>query len=319
MDDQLPPDPLSEPPIPEPGAVAASPAPPAPPAPPGRGRRLLLLPPVRIVVALVFVLLPQIALAKVARGTPLIDLAWFLPSILLIHLAYLAYVWVVERRPATELALRAAPAGLALGALAGAGLIAAVVGILWLLGYLQVTGFHGLEVLLPVFALSAQSGYAEEVISRGILFRIAEEGVGTWGALAFSAFLFGFLHALNPNATLMSCVSITVSAGVLLGALYAWTRRLWAPIGLHFAWNFTEGGIFGVPVSGFSIKGLLVSKLDGPEILTGGAFGIEASVLVPVLGLAAGVACLVAAARRGRILPPPWRKVVPPATSDPAP
>lgn len=295
MDD---PDPL----IPEPGPA------PVGPAPPGRARRWILLPPVRIVVALAFVLVPQILLGGAARATGVRDdVVWFLPSILLVHLSYWAYVWLVERRPAAELALRAAPAGLALGALAGAGLIAAVVGILWLLGYFQVTGTRGLAVLLPVFALSAQSGYAEEVISRGILFRIAEEGVGTWGALAFSALLFGFLHALNPNATLMSCVSIAASAGVLLAAVYALTRRLWVPIGLHFAWNFAEGGIFGVPVSGFPIQGLLVSKLEGPELLTGGAFGIEASVLVPLLCLAAGAACLAAAARQSRLLPPPWR------------
>jgi CAAX protease family protein len=266
------------------------------------------LPPVRIVIALAFVSVPQIALGKLARGTPLIDLAWFLPSILLVHLSYMAYVRLVERRPVTELALPAAPVGLALGALAGAGLIAAVVGVLWLLGMFYVTDTRGPAVLLPVFALSAQSGYFEEVIARGILFRITEEGLGTWAALAFSALLFGFLHGLNPNATLMSSVSIAASAGVLLAAVYALTRSLWAPIGLHFAWNFTEGGIFGIPVSGFSIEGLLAPKIEGPALLTGGAFGIEASVLVPVLGLAAGAACLVAAARRRRLVPPAWHR-----------
>src|SRR5262245_24612769 len=99
MDDQLPSDPnLVEPGSadigPEPAGVAPEPAPAVPAPRSTTGWRLSRLPPVRIVVAFAFVLVPQIALGKLARGTPLIDLAWFLPSILLVHLSYVAYVWL---------------------------------------------------------------------------------------------------------------------------------------------------------------------------------------------------------------------------------
>ena len=80
---------------------------------------------------------------------------------------------------------------------------------------------------------------------------------------------------LNPEATWIAVLCIAVEAGVLLAAAYITTRRLWLPIGLHFAWNFTQGGIFGVPVSGFRVRGLLKSTLTGPELLSGGAFGAE--------------------------------------------
>lgn len=279
------------------------------PPPLSLARRIVLLPPVRIPIALAFVVLPQVALALLVRATPHQEsLGVALASALLAHLSYLAYVRWVERRPETELALRAAPGGLALGISLGAGFITAVVGILWALGCFQVVGSNPASIMVPVLALSIQSGYFEEVVVRGIVFRIAEEGLGTWLSIALSALVFGFLHAGNPNATLVSCVSIAVSAGVLLAAVYVATRRLWPAIGLHFAWNFFEGGVFGIPISGYAAPGWLRTRTQGPEVLTGGAFGIEASVLVPILGLALGAAFLARAARAGRIVPPFWRR-----------
>jgi hypothetical protein len=95
---------------------------------------------------------------------------------------------------------------------------------------------------------------------------------------------------------------------VLLAAAYAFTRRLWLPIGIHFAWNFTQGGVFGVAVSGNDIPGLLQGRLSGPVWLSGGAFGAEASVVAVVLCLAAGIFFIAKVVQQGQIVQPFWRR-----------
>jgi hypothetical protein len=149
------------------------------------------------------------------------------------------------------------------------------------------------------------------------MFRILEEWLGTWISLVLTATFFGALHLLNPNATAMGAIGIALSAGVLLAGAYVVTRRLWLPIGLHFAWNFTEGGIFELPVSGGSAHGFIRCQLEGPEWLTGGKFGPEASIVIIVLGLLLGAAFFTYAFKQGQIQPPSWRRRFTPAQSAP--
>jgi membrane protease YdiL (CAAX protease family) len=143
---------------------------------------------------------------------------------------------------------------------------------------------------------------------RGVLFRIVEGSFGSWIALAFSAVLFGALHAFNPGATLTSSIAIALEAGVLLAAVFMVTRRLWMVMGLHTGWNFTEGGIFGASVSGGNAHGMLASRFHGPDALTGGAFGPEASIVAVLICLGAGAAFLWLAWRRGRFVRPFWKR-----------
>jgi membrane protease YdiL (CAAX protease family) len=193
--------------------------------------------------------------------------------------------------------------GLALGA----ALFSAVVLELALTGHYRVVAVHfswGLAGSALFFALGAA---LEELLFRGVLFRLIEEWTGTWIALAISAALFGAAHALNPGATWASSLAIALEAGVLLGAAFVVTRNLWFPIALHFAWNFLEGPIYGTQVSGRAFgSDLLVSQISGPVWLTGGKFGPEAGAAAIVTCLIAAVALLVHAtrnslARKGRI------------------
>jgi hypothetical protein len=130
----------------------------------------------------------------------------------------------------------------------------------------------------------------EETLFRGILFRFLEEGFGSWIALALSALFFGFSHLNNPNATVWSAIAIALEAGVSIGAVYMATRSLWFAMGLHTAWNFLQGTIFGVAVWGIRAPAdsLFQPLIQGNQWLTGGAFGIEASVIAVVLGLGLG-------------------------------
>lgn len=238
---------------------------------------------------------------------------------------YALFARWVERRAAHEFGRAGAVKELTTGLALGAALFSASVGVLALLGHYRITGVRELSVLVVPLCLSLASGTIEEIMMRGVLFRLLEESLGTWIALAISAAVFGALHLANPGATLPAAVAIAFEAGILLGAAYVLTRRLWLAIGIHIAWNFTQSGVFSVPVSGFPIKGLLVSETAGPAWLTGGAFGVEASVVAFALCTAAGVVLLAMAHRRGNFIAPHWRRAggaVPtarsPATSGPA-
>ena len=127
--------------------------------------------------------------------------------------------------------------------------------------------------------------------------------------------MFGLAHVLNPGATWFSSFAIAVEAGLLLGGAYMLTRSLWMPIGLHAAWNFTQGAIFGVPVSGNPTQGLLLARLSGPNILSGGDFGLEASIIALIMATVGGAWLVVLAVRRGEVVQPSWvrRRVAPAA------
>lgn len=138
-------------------------------------------------------------------------------------------------------------------------------------------------------------GVGEEVLFRGIIFRMIDKRWGTWAALVISALIFGFVHLTNQNATVWSSFAIAIEAGLLLGAAYKWSGSLWLPIGIHWAWNFFQGPVFGFAVSGGEREYSLVQPLiDGPVWMTGGAFGAEASVPAVVFGLAFALLFLVA-------------------------
>lgn len=232
--------------------------------------------------------------------------AALLGSLALAIVYWLLVRWT-ERRAAGELLLARAPGGFVGGAVLGAGLFCAVYAVLWALGVAHFNGIGTTDGLALAFALSLLAGFGEEMIFRGAVFRLFEEGFGTTVAVLLSGAMFGAMHAGNHGATLASSAAIAVEAGVLLAAAYALTRSLWLPIGLHFAWNFTEGGIFGAAVSGHDAKSLLSVPLHGPDYLTGGAFGPEASVAAVGVCLTAAIVMLVLAAQRGEWKPMRFR------------
>jgi membrane protease YdiL (CAAX protease family) len=222
-------------------------------------------------------------------------------------LALLAYRWVVRRtehREPVELAWRDAVAGTRTGVLVGVAMFGAVIAGIALLGGYHVDGWGSVTGAAGLVGLSVAAGVTEELLFRGVLFRIVEERAGTWGALALTAAVFGAMHLANSDATLWGGIAIAVEAGTMLAAAYAATRRLWLPIGLHVGWNFAQGGIFGTEVSGNdTATGLLHGVTSGPVALSGGTFGPEASILAVLAGLTMTAVFLSVAHRRGRIVP----------------
>lgn len=215
----------------------------------------------------------------------------------------------LERRPDREFALSGAGQELGLGLLIGFLLFSAMTGIVALLGGFEVLGLRGQGALWAMLAMAVTSGFFEEILFRGILLRHLEAMLGTWAALGITSLLFGAAHLTNPGATWFAAFAIAMEAGILLGAAYLVTRRLWLAAGIHAAWNFTQGWVFSVPVSGGEAPlGLLITRRGGPDWLTGGDFGLEASVVAMMVATAAGMLLLVRAARRGEINPPMWQR-----------
>lgn len=203
-------------------------------------------------------------------------------------------------------ATRAVP-NLALGILAGFFLMAASVGAAAAGHYYVYLGEGDTSQVLHELITSAlMTAFMEEILFRGILFRWTEEFAGSWAALAITSVLFGLAHIRNPDATLFSSFAIAIEAGLLLGGAYMLTRSLWLPIGLHAAWNFTQGEIFGVPVSGETVHGLIRSRMSGPPMLSGGGFGLEGSLIAIGIATAAGIGFIWLAVRRGELVRPSW-------------
>lgn len=220
--------------------------------------------------------------------------------------AFVVLLRVEARRP-VELAPQRI-GGLAGGLALGAVLMTAVIAVLFVLGSYRIIGTHpDYQVWPDLLSAGLTAAIAEEIAFRAVLFRLLEELLGTWGGIAASAAIFGLAHLSNPDATLWGAIAIALEAGVLFAALYALTRSLWWTIGLHFSWNMLQGPVFGSVVSGSGVgRGWLQAQFSGPDWLTGGAFGIEASVVSVALLTLTGAALLHVIFHQGLAVQPYW-------------
>jgi uncharacterized protein len=220
---------------------------------------------------------------------------------------YVAWGRLIERRAVSELSLPGSVPEFLVGALIGAGLYAACVLILMVLGMYRIEGLNPLAFMIPAMAMSVKSAVFEELVFRGVLFRSVEQMAGSWIAIVVSALVFGFLHLLNPGSTIVGAAYIAIEAGPLLAAAYLVTRRLWIAIGFHMAWNYVQSAVFsGVVSGGVTLPGLIQPKIEGPSFFTGGSFGMEQSIFALILCTTAGIVMLVMAMRRGHLVPAPW-------------
>lgn len=214
---------------------------------------------------------------------------------------YAGIVRAAEGRWPRELAPRHAVRQWLAGLAIGAAMLAAIVGLLVVFGLYDVA-WRPPGPPWKMLSVTITSGVMEELVMRAVLLRLLMRAFGVWPALAVQAGLFGALHLGNPNATLLAASAIAVEAGLMLAAFYLLTGRIWTSIGVHGAWNFTQGYIFGAAVSGNSVKDSLLRSgphLGTPEWLNGGAFGPEASLPAMVVGTAVAVVVLFLAWRRG--------------------
>ena len=217
---------------------------------------------------------------------------WFSGSLSLISgvLLLLMYRWLVgsyEDRKIDELSMRKCLKHTGIGFLWGVLMMAAIIGIFALCGWYKIVGCcFNLAVVYRLLMTYFVVAVGEEIVFRGIMFRLLDSQFNVWVALLISAVVFGIAHIINPNATVVSTIGISMASGVLFGLLLKYYRTLWVPIGIHWSWNFVQGTVTGSPVSGMVPDySILKSVTSGPELLTGGSFGPEASIILMILGL----------------------------------
>ena len=248
-----------------------------------------------ILFALILLFSTILSFVNFINGNSLLALAVLLAVLVA---TFIAGKWF-DRRSIADFGLHLTEAwwmdfvfGLGLGAfLMGTIFLAA-----WLTGNLRITGTFQKTISNTSFFLEfidtilffIYVGFYEELILRGyLLINLAEGLKFNWlgkkwallSALGISSFIFGLLHIVNPNASWISTLTISL-AGIFLGLGLVLTGRLGLPIGLHITWNLFQGCVFGFPVSGsnFGVS-LIGTALTGPAWLTGGAFGPEAGVM----------------------------------------
>lgn len=276
--------------------------------------RFIRHPLVLLVLGVGLVGVPAIILASVgpnviAARAPALLFPFTVLSVAVTWCGYRLFKRWIEGAPDRELPFEAGWArelssGLGLGFL----VFSSVVGAVALMGGLTVTGIGTGSGFWAIAALALAAGVNEEVLFRAIGFRFIEQLGGSLAALALTSLVFGLSHLANPGATLFAAIAIASEAGILLGGAYMLTRRLWLAVGIHTAWNFTQGFVWSIAVSGnAAADGIFRTQSRGPHWLTGGAFGLEASAVTMVIVTVIGVGMVLLAARRGHWVPVGWR------------
>lgn len=221
-------------------------------------------------------------------------------------LSYITFFKYYEKRDVAELAVKGIVKNLIIGTLIGFVLQALTILVIYFNGGFSIIAVNPVSFILIPITVAFTIAIIEEILVRGIFFRILEEKLGSYIALIISGVVFGALHLANPNSTLLSGLCITF-AGFLLGAAFIYSRNLWFPIAIHFAWNFTQSGIFGAITSGNEkTNSLLVSKIEGSVLLTGGEFGPEGSIQATLFCLIAAAILLFLSNKQNKIVQPYW-------------
>lgn len=221
-------------------------------------------------------------------------------SVLVLLLGYYYLFRLYDKRKITELSLqylpKELPAGFALGFLT----ISISIFILYVLDYYQFQGIALSNYSLRLFGLLVVAALIEDLFVRGIIIRECENWLGTHVTLVIGM-LFEMDHLFNPNANLFSVLFILIW-GFTMAILYVYTKRIWLPFFFHVGWNFAQP-FYGSHLTGLDDMGSIIqSKFNGPELLTGGAVGVEGSIFTTVFLLLIGVTLYVRAKKEGKII-----------------
>jgi len=266
---------------------------------------------VTILIGFIFcvgiVVFAQIGLSKLLAVTSMEkEEKMLLTGIILASISIVTYTWLFrfyEKRTITELSIKGIGKNLSLGICLGIALQSLTILVIYLNKGFTVISVNSMLFMLPSLAMAFTSAILEEILFRGIIFRIAEEKLGSYWALIISAVIFGVMHLANPHSSIVVALGLAIQAGLLLAAAYIFSRNLWFPIAIHFAWNFTQSGIFGVSTSGNNMgKSLLTTKIEGAEWFTGGQFGPEGSIQATVFCLIATIVLMLFNHKQRRII-----------------
>ena len=268
--------------------------------------RALIFMPIWFVTMMIFVGLGTVAMMMIA-GVDMTDTAaveeWAMgmegmgfasPMMLVMSLlqitASFASIWfmmtIFNKEPLTNIGLSIKDRAQEMLVGLGAALlfIGGIFLILWILGAITVTGVVGLKPEVMIVSLMLfVAAFDEEIVFRGYVLNNLMDSMNRWWALGISSAVFALMHAGNPNVwSTFVPMSELFAAGFILGISYTFTKNLWFPTFFHFGWNFFQG-LFGFEISGLNVDSwkVLAHENSGqvPDIISGGSFGIEGSVI----------------------------------------
>ena len=279
--------------------------------------KIIQFPITRIFVAILFLspvsILANLSGLEIIKSLeePYYSLLRYLRDIILFILfllAYRSYTHYIENRKAIEFNTRSFIPEIGLGFFISMGVVCFMIILMMLLGYYRIESFNSPEVFADRTVVYIMGSFTEELLFRVILFKLVEEFAGSWIGIVVQGLVFGFAHIGNENATIWTSLSLVISDTILFGAAYMLTRRIWLIWGMHFSWNFFQEGIFGMPNSGYQRDGLIKPIINGPEWVTGGKFGIEASIISILILFILGLLMLKKAIENNQLVLPAWKR-----------
>jgi uncharacterized protein len=224
-------------------------------------------------------------------------------ALVVVALYLLISRFLERRRTIPELGLTGSVSELGAGLAVGAVLILVSSAAIVMMGGYRLNGQSSMAFAGKALCLGIGAAVPEELVFRGLLFRLTEPWLGSWLTVALCASVFGLVHAVSGAASLLGAVAIAASGGVLLCAAFMFTRRLWFPIGMHLAFNVLAVLSFGLPgAPGF----LRLTTPPGADWLTGGEDGPQSSLITVALCLAVAAYLLRASWRAARVIGPRW-------------
>ena len=224
-------------------------------------------------------------------------------------ITYKLFYKKIENREVSEISSKGIVKNLMLGTLIGVTLQSLTVLVIYLNNGFHVAAINPVSFMIIPLTVAFTVAIFEEILIRGIIFRIVEEKLGSYISLILSAIIFGALHLMNKESSFISAACIAVEGGLLLGAAYIYSRNLWLPIAIHFAWNFMQSGIFGAITSGNEkTNSLLSTQITGSKLITGGEFGPEGTIQAILFCLIATIFFMYLNVKKDKLIKPYWKK-----------
>jgi membrane protease YdiL (CAAX protease family) len=222
-------------------------------------------------------------------------------SFLVLLTAYYFLFRFYDQRAVTELSMQFFFKEMFGGFFFGFITISLVLFILYLLGYYQAFSISTTHYPLKFFTFLMFAAIVEDLFHRGLIVRICENWLGTNLTLVIAMLVELQQHFFNPNSNLFSFLLYLIW-GFTMGMMFIYTKRIWLPFFFHLGWNFSQP-FYGSNLSGLNDMGSIIqSKFNGPELLTGGVFGIENSMITQFFLLFIGIVLYFLAKKEGKIV-----------------
>lgn len=221
-------------------------------------------------------------------------------SLIVLLVSYYYLFRLYDKRKITELSTTYLLKEMFGGFFSGFVTISLSIFILYLLGYYQAISISTTHYSIKFFTVLLLAALIEDLFHRGLIIRVCENWIGTHLALVIGM-LVEMQHIYNPNSNLFSLFYYLIW-GFSMAMMFIYTKRIWLPYFFHIGWNFSQP-FYGSNLTGLNDMGSIIqSKFNGPELLTGGAVGIEGSIFTASFLLLIGIILYYRAKREGKIV-----------------